>query len=121
MGAPNLSLWSSRIRDHGDFESFPAIPVFLASSRPLFEIRSGLLSQMPVRYPPPMAVSEELRRGAEESAQRLASMAPESSMRAAALLQEVKPSLASDRERRVAEEMARSFEERAARSGSALS
>ncbi len=28
MGAPNLSSWSLRIRGHGDFEDFPAIPVF---------------------------------------------------------------------------------------------
>lgn len=77
---------------------------------------------MPVRYPPLMGVSEDLRRGAEESARRLASMAPESSMQAAALLREVKPRLASDRERGVAEGMARRFEERAvARSRSALS
>lgn len=49
-------------------------------------------------------------------------MAPESSMQAAALLREVKPRLAGDRQRRVAEEMARRFEERAAaRSRSAFS
>jgi hypothetical protein len=41
-------------------------------------------------------------------------MAPESSMQAAALLREVKPRLADDRQREVAEEMARRFEERAA-------
>jgi hypothetical protein len=68
-----------------------------------------------------MAVSEDLRRGAEESARRLASMAPESSTQAASLLREVKPRLADDRQRGVAEEMARRFEERAtASSRSAL-
>jgi hypothetical protein len=79
------------------------------------------VAQMAVRYPLLMAVSADIRRGAEESARRLASMAPESSMQAAALLREVKPGLADDRERGVAEEMARRFEERAAaRSRSAL-
>lgn len=69
-----------------------------------------------------MTVSESLRRGAEESAERLASMAPETSMQAAALLRDVKPRLADDRQREVAEEMARRFEERAAaRSRSLLS
>lgn len=68
-----------------------------------------------------MAVSDDLRLSAEESARGLASMAPESSMQAATLLREVKPRLASDRERGVAEEMARRFEDRAAaRSRSAL-
>jgi hypothetical protein len=94
----------------------------LAGFRLLFETRFGLLRQALVRYPQLVAVSEELRRAAEESARRLASMAPESSMQAAALLREVKPRLAGDRQRRVAEEMARRFEERAAaRSRSAFS
>lgn len=74
-----------------------------------------------MEYPLLMTVSEVLRRGAEESAERLASMGPESSMQAAALLRDVKPRLADDRQREVAEEMARRFEERAAdRSRSAL-
>ncbi len=47
-------------------------------------------------------------------------MVPESGMQAATLLREVKPRLADDRQRGVAEEMARRFEERAAeRSGDA--
>jgi hypothetical protein len=60
-----------------------------------------------------MAVSEDLRQVARESAWRLASMTPESSIRAAALLRDVKPRLATDQQR-VAEEMARRFDERAA-------
>ncbi len=40
-------------------------------------------------------------------------MTPESSLRAAALLREVKPRLANDQQAIVAEEMARRFEERA--------
>jgi hypothetical protein len=61
-----------------------------------------------------MAVSEDLRQVARESTRRLASMTPESSIRAAALLRDVKPRLASDRQRNVAEEMACRFDERAA-------
>ena len=60
-----------------------------------------------------MAVSEDLRQVARESARSLASMTPESSIRAAALLRDVKPRLASDQQRNVAEEMARRFDERA--------
>jgi hypothetical protein len=41
-------------------------------------------------------------------------MTPESSLRAAALLRDVEPRLRGDRQREVAEEMARRFEERAA-------
>jgi hypothetical protein len=68
-----------------------------------------------------MAVSEELRRAGAESARELAAMEPESSMQAAALLRDAKTRLTHDRERVVAEEMARRFEERAAaRSRSAL-
>jgi hypothetical protein len=79
------------------------------------------IKQPPVEYPLLVAASEDLRRGAEESARMLASLAPESSMQAAALLRDVKPCLADDRQRVVAEEMARRFEERAAaRSRSAL-
>jgi hypothetical protein len=69
-----------------------------------------------------MAVSEDLRRRARESAESLASMTPESCLRAAALAREVKPRLAGDRQRDVAEEVARRFEERAfARSRSSRS
>jgi hypothetical protein len=67
-----------------------------------------------MEYPLPVAVNEDLRQGARESARRLASMTPESSSRAAALLRDVKPRLASDQQRNVAEEMARRFDERAA-------
>jgi hypothetical protein len=79
------------------------------------------MKQPPVEYPLLVAVSEDLRRGAGESARTLVSMVPETSMQAAALLRDVKPCLADDRQRGVAEEMARRFEERAAaRSRSAL-
>jgi hypothetical protein len=61
-----------------------------------------------------MAVSEDLQQVARESARRLALMTPESSIRAAALLRDVKPRLASDQQRNVAKEMARRFDERAA-------
>lgn len=61
-----------------------------------------------------MAVSEDLQQIARESTWRLALMTPESNIRAAALLRDVKPRLASDQQRNVAEEMARRFDERAA-------
>lgn len=58
-------------------------------------------------------ISEELRRFARESEQRLASTAPETSRGAAALLREVMPRLSGERQRELAEEMARRFELRA--------
>jgi len=61
-----------------------------------------------------VVVSDDLRQHARESAQKLASMTPDSSIRAAALLRQINPRLASDQQRTVAEEMARRFEERAA-------
>lgn len=57
--------------------------------------------------------NEELRRFARESEQRLAATAPEISRGAAALLWEVVPRLSGERQRQVAEEMARRFESRA--------
>jgi hypothetical protein len=67
-----------------------------------------------MEYPLLVAVSEDLRQCARESERKLASMMPDSSIRAAALLRHLKPRLASDQQRTVAEEMARRFEERAA-------
>jgi hypothetical protein len=67
-----------------------------------------------LEYPLLVALSEDLRRSAWGSARRLAAMTPESSLRAAALLREVKPRLVNDRQAIVAEEMARRFEKRAA-------
>jgi hypothetical protein len=93
----------------------------LAGRRLLFELAQAHCPKIPVRYSLLMAVSADLRRDAQEAARRLASMAPEASMQAAALLREVKPRLIDDRERGVAEEMARRFEGRAgARSRSAI-
>jgi hypothetical protein len=59
-------------------------------------------------------VGKELDRLAEESGRRLAAMAPEAHFRAAGLLCEVMPRLADNRERDLAEAMARRFEGRAA-------
>jgi hypothetical protein len=59
-------------------------------------------------------VSKELDRLVEESGRRLAAMAPEAHFRAASLLREVVPRLADNRERDLAEAMARRFEGRAA-------
>jgi hypothetical protein len=56
-----------------------------------------------------VAISEEL----QESDQRLAATTPEASRRAAALLREVMPRLSGERQRQLAEEMARRFELRA--------
>jgi hypothetical protein len=61
-----------------------------------------------------MTVSKESSRLAEESDRRLAAMAPEAHLRAAALLREVMPRLADGRQRELAEAMARRFERRAA-------
>jgi predicted DNA-binding protein len=60
-----------------------------------------------------MAMSEELRRFVRESEQRLAATTPETSRGAAALLREVLPRLSGERQRQLAEEMARRFELRA--------
>jgi predicted DNA-binding protein len=58
-------------------------------------------------------LTEELRRFGLESEQRLAATAPETSRGAAALLREVMPRLSGERQRQLAEEMARRFESRA--------
>jgi hypothetical protein len=60
-----------------------------------------------------VVISEELRRLARESEQRLAATAPETSRGTAVLLREVMPRLSSERQRQLAEEMARRFELRA--------
>jgi hypothetical protein len=60
-----------------------------------------------------VAVSEELSRFARESEQRLGATTPETSRGAAALLREVMPRLSGERQRQLAEEMARRFELRA--------
>jgi hypothetical protein len=60
-----------------------------------------------------VVISEELGRLARESEQRLAATAPETSRGAAALLREVMPRLSGERQRQLAEEMARRFESRA--------
>ncbi|MFI4993615.1 MAG: hypothetical protein ACHQCH_08395 [Solirubrobacterales bacterium] len=60
-----------------------------------------------------MAIGKDLDRLATESEQRLAATAPETSRRAAALLREVMPRLSGERQRQLAEEMARRFELRA--------
>jgi hypothetical protein len=60
-----------------------------------------------------VAIGAELRRLARESEQRLAATAPETSRGAAALLREVMPRLSGERQRQLAEEMARRFESRA--------
>jgi hypothetical protein len=60
-----------------------------------------------------VVANEELRRFARESEQRLAATAPETSRGAAALLREVMPRLSGERQRQLAEEMARRFESRA--------
>jgi len=59
------------------------------------------------------AANEEFRRFARESEQWLAATAPETSRGAAALLREVMPRLSGERQRQLAEEMARRFESRA--------
>jgi hypothetical protein len=61
-----------------------------------------------------MTINEESCRLAVESDRRLATMAPEAHLRAAALLREVTPRLADGRQRELAEAMARRFERRAA-------
>jgi ribosome recycling factor len=57
---------------------------------------------------------EEVRRAAEESRLRLASMTPAECLRTAAMLREVTmPRLTTTRQRELAEELAQDFEQRA--------
>lgn len=65
-------------------------------------------------YSGPMGLSKDLLLEAEKSRARVGSMTPTESLRAAALLRDVKPSLETGRQRELAEELAREFEERAA-------
>jgi hypothetical protein len=74
-----------------------------------FETRAAA----PATYALFVPISEELRRLVLESEQRLAATAPEISRGAAALLREAMPRLSGERQRQLAEEMARRFELRA--------
>jgi hypothetical protein len=102
----------AQIAPHGAVESwateisrtFPPSP-FLAGVRSLFEIGP---------YACPMTASKDSCRLTEESNRRLAAMAPEAHLNAAALLREVMPRLADERQRALAEAMACRFEGRAA-------
>jgi hypothetical protein len=58
-------------------------------------------------------ISEELGRLAREIEQWLTAMAPETSRGVVALLREVMPRLSGERQRQLAEKMARRFESRA--------
>lgn len=71
---------------------------------------AGALS---IEYPVSMGVSEDLRRAAEDSRRRLASMTPPSAPETAALVRSVKPKLRTDHQREVAENLARRIERRA--------
>jgi hypothetical protein len=59
-------------------------------------------------------VSEETRAIVAAARRELAEATPEQNRQAAALLREVRPKLTSQRQREIAEEMAKRFEERAA-------
>lgn len=58
-------------------------------------------------------MDDDLRRSVEESRQRLEAMTPEQNLAAARLARDAKPRLATDRQRELAEEAAKRFEERA--------
>jgi hypothetical protein len=60
-----------------------------------------------------MDVREDLRRAAEESRRRPASMSPQSALETAALVRSVKPKLRTDHQREVAEKLAGRIERRA--------
>jgi predicted DNA-binding protein len=75
----------------------------------LFETRAAALAA----YALFVMIAEELRRFALESEQRLDATAPEISRGAATLLREVMPQLSGERQRQLAEDMARRFESRA--------
>ncbi len=64
-------------------------------------------------------MDEDLRRSVEESRKRLAAMTPEQNLAAARVARDAKPLLATDRQRELAEEAAKRFEERAAQSSPA--
>jgi hypothetical protein len=61
-----------------------------------------------------VAVDDDGRRAAEDSRRHLEAMTPERSLRAARFMREYKPLLRNDRQRGLAEQMARRFEARAA-------
>ncbi|HUA73914.1 MAG TPA: hypothetical protein VL988_04080 [Solirubrobacteraceae bacterium] len=56
---------------------------------------------------------DAIRREVEECERELASATPETNLRSAALLREVMPKLTSVRQRELAEEIAKEFEQRA--------
>ena len=61
-----------------------------------------------------MALSEDVRRRAEERRERVAAMTAEECLGVAALLRDVLPKLETERQRKLAQEMAERFEKRAA-------
>jgi hypothetical protein len=68
-----------------------------------------------------MAIDADLWRAGEEAERRVSAMSREDCLAAAKVARDVKPILATDRQRQIAEALAVRFEERAAHASSAPS
>jgi hypothetical protein len=85
-----------------------------AAGRSIEQPTSGHGQRRLTEYAVPNVMDDDLRRSVEESRQRLAAMSPEQNLAAARLARHSMPRLATDRQRELAEEAAKRFEERAA-------